>query len=551
MYSKLKIGLIVDGELVSKYVHELAEWANTTDALCVSHLIIQDRPPAAGRAGIFYGLLHKNPLRLARDALWRVKTRLESARVARVEAFNGYEKTYNVGKLVPAKIRLTPIVSTSGFIYRFSDSDLAKVREEGFDVLIRCGSGVLRGGILSSARLGVLSFHHGDNRINRGGLAGFWEVYTRQASTGFIVQRLTEELDGGDVILRGFIPTQDTHLLNATMLFKKSCFHLRALLLQSAQTRELPAPEPRYPYSGKLVMAPRFHEMVIYLCKQVARSFSKRVRRVLRYRERWGIYFIKSDWRSAVMRRGTQIDTPPGHFLADPFVVTREGRTCVFAENFDFKTSKAHISAFELTEDGARELGIAVQETFHLSFPFLFEWEGSLYMCPETRAAKEIRIYECTEFPLKWKLASVAKKNVVAADTLIFSKAGLWWMLTGISRTEPHDCSELYLYWATTPLSGDWQPHALNPILIDPQSARNGGLLRDGNELIRVAQYLQFGSYGISTRLFRITKLNRDEYAEEFVASITPDFMTGISGTHHFHSNGVHSVWDCKRWERV
>jgi hypothetical protein len=62
---------------------------------------------------------------------------------------------------------------------------------------------------------------------------------------------------------------------------------------------------------------------------------------------------------------------------------------------------------------------------------------------------------------------------------------------------------------------------------------------------------LQFGSYGISTRLFRITKLSRDEYAEEFVASIMPDFMPGIYGTHHFHSNGVYSVWDCKRWERV
>src|SRR5271156_6788920 len=115
MCSKLKIGLIVDGELASKYVHELVDWANTTDALCVSHLIIQDRPLAAGRAGNRYRLLRKNPLMLARDALWRAKTRLESARVARVEAFNGYEKTYDVGKLVPAKIRLTPIVSKSGF----------------------------------------------------------------------------------------------------------------------------------------------------------------------------------------------------------------------------------------------------------------------------------------------------------------------------------------------------------------------------------------------------------------------------------------------------
>jgi hypothetical protein len=39
MNNKLKIGLIVDSERASKYVYELAEWANSTDALCVSHLI--------------------------------------------------------------------------------------------------------------------------------------------------------------------------------------------------------------------------------------------------------------------------------------------------------------------------------------------------------------------------------------------------------------------------------------------------------------------------------------------------------------------------------
>ncbi len=43
------------------------------------------------------------------------------------------------------------------------------------DVLIRCGKGILRGDILYAARHGILSFHHADNRINRGGPPGFWE----------------------------------------------------------------------------------------------------------------------------------------------------------------------------------------------------------------------------------------------------------------------------------------------------------------------------------------------------------------------------------------
>jgi len=69
------------------------------------------------------------------------------------------------------------------------------------------------------------------------------------------------------------------------------------------------------------------------------------------------------------------------------------------------------------TTAGARELGTVLKEEFHLSFPFLFEFEGALLMCSESREAREIRIYECVEFPLKWRLKTVAMRNVVAADT--------------------------------------------------------------------------------------------------------------------------------------
>jgi hypothetical protein len=252
------------------------------------------------------------------------------------------------------------------------------------------------------------------------------------------------------------------------------------------------------------------------------------------------------------MWRGTRLVNPVGHFLADPFVVTREGRTCVFAEDFVFGTGKGHITVFELMDGTARESGTALKEDFHLSFPFLFEYEDALFMCPESREAGEIRIYECTEFPLKWRLRTVAMRNVVAADTMIFPKNGLWWMLTNISQTEPHDCSsELYLFWSTNPLSEDWQPHPRNPVVNDPLSARNGGLLIDEREVVRVAQSPRIGSYGASARLFRITRLTPEEYAEEPVSNITPDFASGIHGSHHFHSNGRYSVWDSKQWERI
>ena len=70
-------------------------------------------------------------------------------------------------------------------------------------MIIRGGKGILTGKILNLCRLGILSIHHGNNEINRGGPPGFWEVFNKEPSSGFIVQRLTEELDGGDVYVKG------------------------------------------------------------------------------------------------------------------------------------------------------------------------------------------------------------------------------------------------------------------------------------------------------------------------------------------------------------
>src|SRR2546429_3233758 len=90
----------------------------------------------------------------------------------------------------------------------------------------------------SDLRFGIISFHHGDNRINRGGPAGFWECYYEWPQTGFIIQRLTEELDAGDVLVRGSYATRYYYSLNQAHLYKKSNTHLKNLLARITSKRE-------------------------------------------------------------------------------------------------------------------------------------------------------------------------------------------------------------------------------------------------------------------------------------------------------------------------
>ena len=92
-------------------------------------------------------------------------------------------------------------------VYRYAQEDIKRIKELNLDLLIRGGSRILRGDILDVCPNGVISFHHADNDINRGGLPGFWEVYDKSPRTGFVIQRLKDELDGGDVLYKGFVST--------------------------------------------------------------------------------------------------------------------------------------------------------------------------------------------------------------------------------------------------------------------------------------------------------------------------------------------------------
>ena len=71
-----------------------------------------------------------------------------------------------------------------------TEEDLSLIDCCELDCIIRCGSGIIRGRLLDITEFGVISFHHGDNRKNRGGPTGFWEVINNDPSSEFIIQKL-------------------------------------------------------------------------------------------------------------------------------------------------------------------------------------------------------------------------------------------------------------------------------------------------------------------------------------------------------------------------
>ena len=81
---------------------------------------------------------------------------------------------------------------------------LEKIQSAQLDVMVRLGFRILRGGILTAAKYGIWSYHHGDNFTHRGMPAGWFEVLNHCPVTGSILQVITEDLDNGDVLYRSW-----------------------------------------------------------------------------------------------------------------------------------------------------------------------------------------------------------------------------------------------------------------------------------------------------------------------------------------------------------
>ncbi len=542
----LNVGLLLDGACSDKYVHELALWGKSQPDINISHLILHPCRENS-RIGRLKDLARKRRLHLLpAKILFRFILAIEKLLLRRIEFHKDHYKSCDLTGTIDQIVEITPIVSESGYVYRFSDEEIEKVKSLNLDLLIRCGSGILRGGILGASRLGVVSFHHGDNRFFRGGPAGFWECYHEAPQTGFIIQKLTEELDAGEVLARGFFGTRYYYSLNQAHVYKKALAHLKDLLKKVASTGRLPPVESApAPYSNILFRAPNFLQCIVYGCKLMKRVFLKTMAGALGLKERWGISLLPARWDRAALWRSTEVVAPNGRFWADPFLCARDGRTFCFVEDFVYKTGKAHITALEIRGSEMVEHGVALKEPCHLSFPFLFEYQGQLYMCPEMSESRQVRIYRCTKFPLKWELEKVIMEGVSAADTMLIPWGGKWWMLTSIDESGARDhCSELFLFSSDSPLSAAWVPHPQNPIRIDSSGGRNAGLIIEGDKIFRLAQSQEFDLYGHSILINEIKEISVSSYVEEQVATIGPGYRTGLRGTHHLSTCGNVTVID-------
>jgi hypothetical protein len=535
---KLRLGLLLDSYQVPAWTYRALESVACSQHATLCLVVLNDRRCIDGPQGIGGN---------AGTILYRVFSKLDKRIFGRGPDAS---ETRDLASILAGRPVLKVTSIQDGDSCHFERLDVQSIQAYKLDILVHLGFGNLTGDILQASRYGVWAYWQGRNS---GAIPGFWEVVDGQPETisGLLV--LSEPMDNHRVIHRSCLPTfpfSPARNRNRC-LWASSAFLSRQLTLlhhlgedrffarANGFARQLDV-QGRGNHAG-----PSNGTMLRVLPKLVARNLRETYLRMSRL-DTWYLMYHLGGQVLPPVSQCRKVMPPKDRFWADPHIVRRDETYYIFIEEYIYEKGKAHISVIEMDSRGHYKSPISVlEQTYHLSYPMVFEWQDRYFMVPESAANRTIDLYECIEFPHRWEYRLTLMEDVVAVDSTLFCHDGKWWLFTGIADPEstlPH--VELFLFFSGELFTNNWCAHPLNPLVSDVRRARPAGrIFRRGAKIFRPSQD---GSklYGFGFDLNEILRLSETEYEERTVASMRPDWDLETEATHTFASEGELTVID-------
>lgn len=224
-------------------------------------------------------------------------------------------------------------------------------------------------------------------------------------------------------------------------------------------------------------------------------------------------------------------------FVADPFLFKQNDRYYIFFEVYDNITSTG-IIAYSYSDDGVNWTygQIVLREKYHLSYPYIFEEDGEIYMIPEGGSGGNVKLYRATDFPNKWEVESVLL-NEGYWDPSYVKKDGIHYLFVLETAFKKGD-DKTRLFYSENLKSG-WKEHPSSPIISnDTHITRPGGrIIKDREKLFRYTQDC-YDFYGENVREFEILELTKESYKEKEIRIILN--KDSIEGS--WKKDGVHNI---------
>jgi hypothetical protein len=431
---------------------------------------------------------------------------------------------------------------------RLAAGDIATVASFELDFVLRFSFGILKGQILDTPKWGIWSFHHGDERTYRGRPPGFWELVAGEHVIGSVLQRLTERLDAGVILYRGFFKainhsyrrTRDDIFLGSSEWPAAVVAAIRNGLVEliEAPASTTTAPLRRDPTNGV---------MLRFLIRQAV-DFVRSQWRGLTNAAKWNVGVAEAPIGSLVEGPLPPVkwlpEQGPDRYLADPFPAVHDDSLWALVEDYDYRDRRGVVSAICLSDPDSKPRRV-IDTGSHASYPYLFQWDGQFWCVPETFQAREVRLYRATEFPVEWELESVLIRGVAALDPTVLHHAGRWWLFCTDHNTGPN--SKLRI-WHAEHLIGPWLPHPLNPVKTDVRSSRPAGTPFVVDDVLYRPAQDGSQTYGGRVTINRVSVLSETEFSEEVVATIGPLRQGPYrDGLHTISAIGDRTVVDARR----
>jgi hypothetical protein len=277
------------------------------------------------------------------------------------------------------------------------------------------------------------------------------------------------------------------------------------------------------------ISPPQSTAQAAFLLRALAQRIVTRLQILAGHRDDWRVIWRFRDHATAL--DAPEADATPFHslpddgrrFYADPFPHSFGGKTALFVEELPYATGKGVISVCEIGQEGP--IGSprpVLEQECHLSYPHVFEHEGTVWMIPETGGRRTVELWRADRFPDRWVQHAVLVEDMEIYDATPVAIGGQWIMFGAVR--EP-GCSswDALAIWTAPALTGPWALHQPSPALVDVSRARPAGRVRtlpDGS-CLRPVQNSSL-HYGESLALARPVFDSAGEFRETVERRLLP-----------------------------
>jgi hypothetical protein len=404
------------------------------------------------------------------------------------------------------------------------------IEEQGIRLVVKFGMSLLRidEGL---ANLDIISFHHGDPEYFRGRPAGFYELDQNANRIGIIVQKLSNTLDAGEVLIRvhskihhhSYRKTARNFYLNSRPLLRKAI-----ISYLNGDRVKLEKLGPNYRLPGNFVV-------LKFLAKMVYRNISRAIYGAF-IEKKWNIVKLGFSDVNALKNLSVSAGAVPkiadGYvFYADPFF-SLDGRS-IRVEAMNAKNGLGEL--VEITS-GDFSFKSVLFSGAHYSYPYAFDERGEEYILPEVASHSAPYLAKMSGDAVE-RIALKGFEDKRLVDGTLIEQDGVYYLFGGYAASAT---DSLYLY-TSAQMAGPYVPHPQNPIVIDPDSARMaGGIHRDDGRMYRFGQNNCFG-YGSEITVSEIVALSKDAYVEKPIGKIS---FSDARGPHTLDICGNEAVLD-------